>query len=214
MKDIEEQIRLHSAGATVRHKYSFANLSSFQNNFELTEEFLKTWAAPFYMKIGSDNDEWIESLAKVKNKITKEITLSLLGNFNWRTRQTGAFFAAIKNYTDLIDIIGVHFLKSEVCFAGRIYAFVLASFNTPQCVEYLNLYLDYYLTKPDLWFDQKQAMEAVAYLDKINRTNYSALHLTNWIKFIENKLNWNKEINTDWIEKQINLIEIVKSRAG
>jgi hypothetical protein len=211
MKDIDEQIKLHTAGAIVRHKSSFTDLPSFKNDFELSEEFIKTWAVPFYMLVGNTGDELIETFGEVKGKITKEIAVTLLGDFNWRTRQTGAFFAAIKNYTDLTDIIGIHLLKSEVCYAGSIYACVLAAFNTPECVEYLNRYLEYYLTKPELWFDQQRVMEAVAYLNKINGTDDLERHFNNWTKFIGNKPHWNEKINTSWIEGQINLITAIKS---
>ena len=115
MDDLNEQIRLHSAGATVRHNSNFADLVSFTNRAELTQEFVDTWTVPFYMRIGDTSNDWLTHLIKTRDKITKEIVLKLLGDFNWRTRQTGAFFAAIKNFTDLTDIIGTHFLKSEVC---------------------------------------------------------------------------------------------------
>ncbi|MEO8074267.1 MAG: DUF6000 family protein [Acidobacteriota bacterium] len=211
MKNIDEQIKLHSAGATVRHTSLFADLLSFNNDFELSEDFIKTWVIRYYMLIGVNNDQVIATFREIVDEITKEIALKLLGDFNWRTRQTGAFFAAIKNYSDLIDIIGVHLLKSEVCYAGQVYAFILAFFNTPKCVEYLNIYLDYYLTKPDLWFDQTQVMEAVAYLDKVNGTTNLQKHFDNWVRFIGNKSHWNKEISIDWIESQLDLIKAIKN---
>ncbi|MBI4946927.1 MAG: hypothetical protein HY840_11080 [Bacteroidetes bacterium] len=136
---------------------------------------------------------------------------SAAGSFIWRTRQTGAFFAAITDQRQFIDIIGTHLLKSEVCFAGSIYCCVFASFNTPKCVDYLNTYLEYYLTKPDLWFDQGSAMKAIVYLDKINGTNYADKHLINWIEFIKNKEHWEKEIKTDALEKHLIVIQTVRN---
>jgi hypothetical protein len=47
-------------------------------------------------------------ILKNKNEITIDVCLSLLGDFNWRTRLVGAYFAAIKGYHKLIDIIGNH----------------------------------------------------------------------------------------------------------
>jgi plasmid maintenance system antidote protein VapI len=210
MDDLNEQIRLHSAGATVRHKSSFADLASYQNTEQLSQDFIDTWAIPFYMRIGDTDENWVNQLIQVKDKITKDVALKLLGDFNWRTRQTGAFFAAIKNYTDLSDIIGVHLLKSEVCYAGQVYAYTFAYFNTNNCIDYLDRYSTYYLSKPNLWFDQQEALEALTYLDKINKTNMASKHADNWIKFIENKPNWNKKITTDRLEEQLALIEKVK----
>ena len=210
MDDLNEQIRLHSVGATVRHKSRFEDLLSFKNNEELTQEFIDTWTAPFYMRIGDTDNDWINQLIQTRDKISKEIVVKLLGDFNWRTRQTGAFFAAIKNFTDLTDIIGTHFLKSEVCYAGQIYAYTFASFNTDNCIEYIDNYLTYYLAKPDLWFDQREAMESLTYLDKINQTNIVSKHTDNWIKFIANKPYWDKIISTERLEAQLDLIQKVR----
>ena len=205
-----EALKLHVAGATVRHTPPFDNLKSFKNDVELTQDFIDKWVKPYYLKIGSTSTEWISELTAIKNEITADIIQKNLGDFNWRMRQTGAFFAAITNQTQFIEVIGTHLLKSEVCFAGNVYCRVLASFNTAKCVEYLNAYLDYYLTMPDLWFDQKAAMEAILYLDKINSTNYFDRHKNNWTEFMKNKPNRNKEISTNNWEKQLEVIETVK----
>lgn len=181
MDNLNEMARLHSAGATVRHISRFDNLPAYQNNFELSEDFIRKWVIPYYMEIASyGNDEWINSIKNIKQEITKDISLSLLGDFNWRTRLVGSYFAAVKDHTDLIDIIGTHFLKSEVCCVGHIYALTLAFFNNEKSIYYLNTYLDYYLTKPNLYFDQEYAMEALLYLDKINGTKLISKHINTW----------------------------------
>ena len=211
MKNIEEQIKHHSSGAIVRHNSNFENLVTFKNENELTEEFIKTWVSPFYMNLEETNQEWLELLVSAKKKITKNNIVDLLGDFNWRTRQTGAFFAIIENYDELIDIIGVHFLKSEVCYAGRTYAYMFACLNNPKGIEYLNDYLEYYLSKTELWFDQREAMEALTYLDKINNTKLAEKHIENWLKFIENKPYWKSEIEIENLEKYIEFINKVKN---
>jgi hypothetical protein len=209
-----ENIKLHIAGATVRNTPPFDNLKPFKNSFELSKDFIDKWVIPFYMKIGSTDSDWLNQLTILKSEITTDIIEKNLGDFNWRTRQIGAFFSAITNQTQYIDIIGMHLLKSEVCYAGSVYCQVLASFNLPKCVDYLNIYLDYYLTKPDLWFDQRDALEAICYLDKLNSTNYFDKHLENWGEFLKNKPHWEKEISTDKLENQINFIESIRKFAG
>lgn len=192
--DEKEQIRLHSAGAPVRHKSDFENLVSFKNNVELTNEFIQKWAVPFYMEIGKSGDKkWIKEIKKINKEITPDITLALLGDFNWRTRLVGAYFSAVKGYQDQIDIIGAHFLKSEVCCVGHIYAIVLAFYNDKITDKYLNDYLDYYLRKPELDFDQEYALGAVAYLDKVNGTNNTQRHLPNWMKLQKDREVFAKE---------------------
>jgi len=182
MDNLNENARLHSAGATVRHTTPFDSLTTFKNEGELTGKFIRKWAVPYYMEICSDNSEWITSLRQIKNEITEDISLALLGDFNWRTRLMGTYFAAVKGYEGLIDIIGTHLLKSELCCVGHIYALVLTFFNNEKSIYYLNNYLDYYLTKPFLYFDQKDVMEALLYLDKVNNTAHFNDHLANWNK--------------------------------
>lgn len=204
-----EAMKLHVAGATVQQKSPFEELKSFKNDFELSQDFINKWVSPFYMNVRDTNDEWLSKLISIKNELSIEIIQSNLGDFNWRSRQTGAFFAALTNQTQFIDIIGVHLLKSEVCYAGDTYCKVLAFFNSAKSIEYLNLYLDHYLKKLDLWFDQRQAMESILYLDKLNGTNHFERHIGNWIEFIKNKPYWKKEITTDNLEKQLEIIKAV-----
>ncbi|WP_254411191.1 DUF6000 family protein [Dyadobacter diqingensis] len=209
-----EAIKLHVAGATVRHVPPFDDLKPFTNDFELTQDFIDKWVIPFYRNIGHTDHKWVNKLTSVKQGITPDIIQKNLGDFNWRTRQTGAFFSAITNQTQFIDIIGTHLLKSEVCYAGRVYCQVLASFNLSKCVDYLNLYLDYYLLQPNLWFDQRDAMEGILYLDKLNSTSYYDKHINNWTEFIKNKPYGDKEVTTDNLEKQLAIIETVKKYAS
>jgi hypothetical protein len=181
MEDLNEMARLHSAGATGRHVSPFESLPTHKNDKELTSDFIKKWAVPYYMQIASyGNSKWINTIKEVKPEITKDTCLLLLGDFNWRTRLVGSYFAAVKGYREIIDIIGTHLLKSEVCCVGHIYSLTLAFFNEESCIEYLNRYLDYYLTRPSLYFDQKFVMEAVLFLDKENKTDYFSKHIDKW----------------------------------
>ena len=187
-ENLNKNIRIHSAGATVRHKSNFDNLKSYNNNFELNQEFVTKWVIPFYMEIGNYNDDnWIESIKQIHEEITPEITLTLLGDFNWRTRLVGAYFSAIKNYTEQIEIIGTHFLKSEVWCVGHIYALVLAFYNNDKSIKYLTDYLEYYLQKPELYFDQESVLETLNYLDKTNGTSYCKKFIPNWIKLQQDR---------------------------
>ena len=208
-----EAIKLHVAGATVQHMSPFEDLKTLKNDFELPQDFIEKWVTPFYMNIGHTDNKWIDKLLSAKREITADIIQKNLGDFNWRTRQTGAFFSAITNQTQFVDLIGIHLLKSEVCYAGRVYCQVFASFNLPKCVDYLNLYLDYYLKRTDLWFDQREAMEAILYLDKLNSTSHFDRHINNWAEFIQNKPYWDKEITSNNLEKRLKIIETVKKYA-
>lgn len=101
----------------MRHQSPFDKVISHKNKSELSSDFVEKWVNPFYMSIGHHSDEsWVENVINISNEITEEITLNLLGDFNWRTRLVGAYFSAVKNYQNQIDIIGVYFLKSVLCW--------------------------------------------------------------------------------------------------
>ncbi|EDN66938.1 hypothetical protein BGP_2989 [Beggiatoa sp. PS] len=190
IKKIRTAIELHAAGATVQHFGSFKDIPTFSTGKELSQNFVDKWVIPFYMRNIINNDEYKNNFLKIKDDINIFIVKDLLGDFNWRTRITGAYFSAIMNYHECEQIIGNHLLKSEVCFAGHGYCICLASFNTNSSIKYLQKYLDYYLLKTDLWFNQNSAMAAIAYLDKENNTNILSKYMNNWESFVINKPNW------------------------
>lgn len=168
----------------------FPNIATYKSDNTITEEFRMKWVSPFYLNLGKDDNDWIELIKSVKKDFTKDIILKCIGGVDWRSRQTGAFFAAINNLIELTDIIGAHLLKSEVCFAGKQYAITLAMFNTEESINYLSNYLYYYLQHPELEFDQIQVFEALKYMDEKNQTNYLLNHKDDWNKF--GKLNIEK----------------------
>lgn len=185
-----DEIALHVSGATVRHKNPFEDIEVPRNEEEFTEEFVDKWVVPFYMSILSNSDNTtIKAFADVAKEIDKSIVLKLLSDFDWRTRITGAFFSAINKYQDFEDIIGRHLLKSEVCYAGSGYCLALATFGTDSAKQYLVTYLDYYLDRKDLWFDQADAFCALEYLDK----NAASKLMDKWNSFVADKENWSLE---------------------
>jgi hypothetical protein len=185
-----EELMLHVAGATVRHRNPFEDLEVPRNDLALTNEFIQEWVVPFYMKSPSSSDEEvIASFANAAKKIDQTIVAKLLGDFNWRSRVVGALFAAINDYNGFELVIGRSLLKSEVCYAGRDYCLALAIFATAESMDFLASYLDYYLSRKDLWFDQAYAFCALEYLDK----GAAEERFEKWNDFVSDKPNWNLE---------------------
>jgi hypothetical protein len=60
--------------------------------------------------------------------------------------------------TEFRECLGELLLASEVCCAGLAYCVTLASFGTPRDADLLAAYLDRYLRRPDLAYDQTVAM--------------------------------------------------------
>jgi Family of unknown function (DUF6000) len=209
-----ESLKRHVAGQTVLHISPFVNLPSYKNDEPISIDFINKWVKPYYMQLHNPDSKLVEALKKIEVEITDEVILTMLGDFNWRTRQTGAYFSAIKNRKNFIDIIGVHLLKSELTFACKIYLIVFASFNTPRCINYIETYLNYYLNKPDLFFDQLEAMQALKYLDEVNETTLLGKYLDRWAKFLDNKPYWKRDIDIGYFEKHVQIIETLKKDAS
>jgi len=202
----EEDIALHVAGATVRHRHPFEDVDVPRNNEDLSREFIDKWVVPFYMVNLPTYDSKIKEFAASSNEITIDIVKKLLGDFNFRPRISAAYFAAINNYKELDDIIGRHLIKSEVAYAGFGYCLALATFATDRSKGYLMTYLDYYLDRKDLYFDQSSAFCALEYLD-----NESATNLVNkWNSFISDKPYWNLDKSRKYFTDSMSSLEKIR----
>jgi len=149
-----ELIKRHSAGATVVPETPFSALPTYINGFSLDQTFLKKWVIPFYMKMLNSVEDVKSELKTIKSEISEEIVTMLLGDFNWRTRSVGAYFAGIVDLKSKTEVIGNLFLKSEVCYAGETYAVALSTLNQEFAIEYFEKYLNYYLGCPQYFFEQ------------------------------------------------------------
>ena len=208
---LKKQIELHSAGATVRHKSPFSDLKHFQSETKIDTEFIKKWVVPFYMFQPYKTDKFISDFKNVEPELTIDVAKKLLGDFNWRTRIVGAYFSLIKNYEELEDIIGIHLLKSQVCDAGRGYCMFFASLNGKKAIGYLTKYLDYYLTRKDLYFDQWTAMSALNYLDRINGTELMKEYLPIYNDWVSDKNSRDINLSIEHFDKNMEQLMRIKT---
>lgn len=215
-KQKQDPIERHHAGATVEHKGPFDHLTTPNNQKVLDQDFIEKFVQPFYMnlfRLGYGKNEIKGQVKAILPEISSDVVEKLLGDFNWRTRSVGAFFAALKGLTDFQDQIGRLLLKSEVCYAGASYCLALTEFNNQKSIEYLSQYLDYYLSQKDLWFDQGEAMGAIAYLDRQNGTNRLKKHLDKWTAFVSNKDRWDLQESIDLFEANMSALKEIKGNA-
>ena len=129
---------------------------------------------PYYGEIGRGdypfvNREAIPRLQEAKERITKDTIKMLLGDFNWRSRSVGAFFAALTKQYDLFPVIGNMLLQSEVCIAGDMYTVVLATHSAELSMPVYVAYLRYYLTQPQYVFQQGSVYAALLSQARGNR---------------------------------------------
>lgn len=91
--------------------------------------------------------------------------LEALLAYEWRSRLTAAWLIGVDRRESFRERIGDLLLASEVCYSGGAYCFALARFGTHADAEILTAYLDRYLPRTDLRYDQPAALGALLRLD-------------------------------------------------
>jgi hypothetical protein len=205
--DQPTEVALHVAGATSRSHNPFEQLAAYRNPEEPSDEFIDKWVLEFYrISLATLDDQTFTAFVQAAKEVTPEVVKQLLGNFDWRLRITGAYFAAIKGYEEFTDIIGVHLLQSEVCYAGAGYALAFAMFQSERAQDYLKAYLDYYLTQPDLWYDQADVLAALQLLNPAEAATY----LVGWQAYTADKPNHRLENTIDRLKKSRQTVERIR----
>ena len=84
------------------------------------------------------------------------------------------------------------------------------TFNTEKGIEYLKEYLEYYLTRKDVHFDQRIAMSTLNWTDKKNGTNEMNSFLPKYQDWVSDK--YSQDINQSIanFEKQIEQLNQIK----
>lgn len=152
------------------------------------DEFITRWVMPFYTRgpQGSDVDTLRSELERVEPKVVRR----LLSTYNWRERIVGGWFAGLKGWRQFESVIGQLLLASELCYAGQGYCFALACFADEPSRGYLTQYLDHYLARPELYYDQTEALCALMWVDDRHGTQFAAPYVEPdgpWERFIANK---------------------------
>lgn len=205
--DEETNIALHIAGATSRHQNPFESLPAYRNQEEPSDEFIDKWVMEFYrVSLANLDDKTFTAFVQASKEITLDIVRELLGDFNWRLRIAGAYFAAIKDYEELTDIIGVHLLQSEVCYAGAGYALAFAMFRSERAKDYLKAYLEYYLKRLDLWYDQDDVLAALYLIAPTEAATY----LPGWQAYKADKPNHRLEDTMDLMRKSMEMVARIR----
>jgi hypothetical protein len=198
-------VQLHVAGATVRHQSPFSDLKVPVIYGPPPGEIIDTWVRPLYFGLPQPHVE--EFLTSHLPRVSDELIHQLLSYFDWRPRSCGAYLAALTHRTAFVDHLGRLLVRSDVCFAGKAYALALAEPDEPAGNAYLEKYLDYYLQRIDLWFDQGEVMAALAYLDKKNGTDKLARYLPLWRAFVADKKSWDLGKSIAFFEENMNTLQ-------
>ncbi|MFB8208158.1 DUF6000 family protein [Streptomyces sp. NPDC056010] len=125
-----------------------------------------------YLKLGGgllrledpERGRFMRDLREDAGLITADEIAELLEG-GWRERRTAAWLVAVSGRTEFRERLGELLLASEVCCAGLAYCVALAGFGTERDADLFSAYLDRYLRRPDLGYDQAVVMGAFRYVD-------------------------------------------------
>jgi hypothetical protein len=124
-----------------------------------------------------ERDRFVRDLARAAETITPH-ELGLLLDSGWRERKTAAWLIAIAGRTGFRQRLGELLLASRAPYAGPAYCIALATFGTTADADLLAAYLDHYLARPDLDYDQASALGALLHLDATQGTDHATRFLT------------------------------------
>ncbi|MDX3569840.1 DUF6000 family protein [Streptomyces sp. ID05-47C] len=134
-----------------------------------------------------ERSAFVRNLAQAAYEITPA-ELGILLEGGWRERKTAAWLVAVAHRTEFRDLIGRLLLASEGPYAGAAYCVALAKFGSPADAELLGAYLDHYLSRPDLDYDQAVVLGTLLYLDEIRGSAYATRFLAPggpWDRWLE-----------------------------
>jgi hypothetical protein len=123
-----------------------------------------------------ERGRFIQNLANAAAGITPE-ELSILLEGGWRERKTAAWLIAVAGRAEFRARLGELLLASEAVYAGRGYCVALAHFHTEDDAQLLIAYLDKYLPRRDLSYDQAMALGALMHIDTALSTEHAARFL-------------------------------------
>ncbi|WP_033263255.1 DUF6000 family protein [Amycolatopsis vancoresmycina] len=122
----------------------------------------------------TDRAAFLRELAEAAARITDTELGVLLDDGGWRERKTAAWFVAVTGRARFRGNLGDLLLASEGPYAGRAYCVALTSLGTEADAAHLIAYLDRYLLRPDLDYDQAEALGALLCLDEALGTGHAA----------------------------------------
>ncbi len=123
-----------------------------------------------------DRSRFGRAFAEDARLVTDDELRNLL-DYEWRARRTAAWLIGLDRRSRFREQLGDLLLASELGLAGKGYCFALARFGTEKDVQLLVAYLDRYLPRTDLSYDQAEALGALQFIDVKLGTHYAARFL-------------------------------------
>ncbi|MFB7672843.1 DUF6000 family protein [Kitasatospora purpeofusca] len=114
---------------------------------------------------GPERELFMRELAQAAAEITPA-ELGILFEGGWRERKTASWLVAVAGRTEFRSPIGELLLASGGHYSGS-YCITLATFGTSADADLICRYLDRYLPRPELIWDQTFALSTLLHLDAV-----------------------------------------------
>jgi hypothetical protein len=126
---------------------------------------------------GPEREAFARELTQAASEITRA-ELDVLLEGGWRERKTASWLVAVAGRTEYRSRIGELLLASAGPYAGAAYCVTLATFGDSADADVLCGYLDRYLPRRDLDYDQGFALGALLHLDAALGTDRASRYLS------------------------------------
>ncbi|MFH8569302.1 DUF6000 family protein [Streptomyces sp. NPDC017993] len=161
----------------MRHAHEDSELRELVHRYVVTDRRYLRLGGSLLRLEGRERTRFAQELAEAAEEITPR-ELGILLDGGWRERKVAAWLIAVAGRTTFRDRLGQLLLASEVCYAGEAYCIALAAFGTAEDAVPLIDYLDRYLARPYLHYDQPFAIGALLHLDATRATGNATRFLT------------------------------------
>jgi hypothetical protein len=125
---------------------------------------------------GPERELFVRELVQDAREITPA-ELGILFEGGWRERKTASWLVVAAGRTEFRGRIGELLLASGGPYAGAAYCVTLATFGDSADADLVCRYLDHYLLRPDLGYDQGLALGALLHLDAALGTERASRYL-------------------------------------
>ncbi|MFE4601890.1 DUF6000 family protein [Kitasatospora indigofera] len=125
---------------------------------------------------GPEREQFVRELVQAASEITPA-ELGILFDAGWRERKTASWLVAVAGRTEFRGRVGELLLAGEGPYAGAAYCVTLATFGDSADADLLCEYLDRYLPRPDLNYDQGLALGALLHLDAALGSEHASRYL-------------------------------------
>ncbi len=136
------------------------------------DEITAKFVVPFYLEIlhgnvvnqapAADHEAALARMRAVAPEVTFDIALDLWPR-GWREGLMASWWAAVWRWPGLVDQVEPLLIPSRSCFEGQAHCLALTRVNSRRSRAVLMRYLDEYLPRPDLDYDQPWAMASLMF---------------------------------------------------